>query len=338
MRGKFLWSFICTVILIAAPIFAGEAKGVWKPAKPITCIVPWAAGGSTDQITRICAGELEEKLGQKIVIVNQPGASGSVGTKTAMDAPKDGYTWTAGMVGDLGTYAIKGFLNTKIEDWHLYLSVANVDVISVNPNTPYKTFADLLKAFKDHPGQISVATAGETSCGHVGMEGIRKCTGISYKHVTYGGGNPAVIACVRGETEVVPQLACEQADMIRAKRLRPLAVLDSKPLELADYGEIPPITKWIPEFTPTPLYFGIFVPKGVPEEMVTTLNNLWEEVIVDSEVVKRYAKDRGAIFAPYWGTEALVKAFPTVQFIAWLYYDAGKAEISPITIGISRPR
>ena len=336
MLRKMLFVFII-IALVATVAFTSMGKEMWKPTKPITVIVPWGAGGSTDQITRILAGELEGKLGQKIVIVNQPGGSGSVGSKTALDAKKDGYTWTAGMIGDLGTYAIKGFLDTKMEDWHLYFGVANVDVVSVHPDTPYKTFGDLLQAFKDKPGEIAVATAGETSCGHVGMESIKKYTGIEYKHVTYEGGNPAVIATVRGETEVVPQLACEEVDMIRAKKLRPLAVLDSKALELKGYGTIPPITKWIPGFTPAPLYFGIFIPKGVPEEVVTTMNKLWEEVIKNSEVVKKYASDRGAVFTPYWGTEALVKAFPLIQNNAWLYYDAGKAEISPMEIGVPRP-
>ena len=80
----------------------------WKPTQPINLIVPWAAGGSTDQVTRVTAAELEKALGQKIVIVNQPGASGSIGTKSALDAPKDGYTWTAGAAQDLGTYQTLG--------------------------------------------------------------------------------------------------------------------------------------------------------------------------------------------------------------------------------------
>ncbi|MCX8012931.1 MAG: tripartite tricarboxylate transporter substrate-binding protein, partial [Rectinema sp.] len=90
---------ILLVFAIAAPLAFGQAT--WKPNKPITIIVPWGAGGSTDQITRVCAAELESYLGQKIVIVNQPGASGSVGTKSAMDAKRDGYTWTAGAAADL---------------------------------------------------------------------------------------------------------------------------------------------------------------------------------------------------------------------------------------------
>src|SRR3954451_2202853 len=121
-------------LAIAAPAAAQQ----WKPTKPINLIVPWAAGGSTDQVTRVTAAELEKALGQTIVIVNQPGASGSIGTKSALDAAKDGYTWTAGAAQDLGTYETLGSLKTKISDWHLFLTVANIQVIGVNPNTPYK--------------------------------------------------------------------------------------------------------------------------------------------------------------------------------------------------------
>ena len=98
----------------------------WKPERPITIIVPWAAGGSTDQVTRVAAVEIEKALGQKVVIVNQPGASGSIGTKSALEAAKDGYTWTAGAAKDIGTYAVSGLLDTKFSDWRLYLSVINV--------------------------------------------------------------------------------------------------------------------------------------------------------------------------------------------------------------------
>ena len=120
----------------------------WKPNKPVTIIVPWAAGGSTDQVTRITAAELEKHLGQKVVIVNQPGASGSIGTKSALEAPKDGYTWTAGAAQDLGVYRALGMLETKLADWHLFLNVANVPVVGVNPATPYKSMKDLLDAMK----------------------------------------------------------------------------------------------------------------------------------------------------------------------------------------------
>jgi tripartite-type tricarboxylate transporter receptor subunit TctC len=80
--------------LAFATLSSGPAQAQWKPSKPITVIVPWAAGGATDQVTRLAASEVEEGLGQKIVVVNQPGGAGSIGTKAALDAPRDGYTWT----------------------------------------------------------------------------------------------------------------------------------------------------------------------------------------------------------------------------------------------------
>jgi tripartite-type tricarboxylate transporter receptor subunit TctC len=325
------------MVMVAFFVFSGFGHAqTWKPEKPINLIVPWAAGGSTDQVTRIVAGELEGPLGQKIVVVNQPGASGTVGTKTVMDAKKDGYYWASGAAGDLGTYIVKGFLETKIEDWYLYLDVANVQVVSVNPNTPYKDFGDLLKAFKEKAGKIPVATAGETSMGHLAIEAIRKYTGIQYKHVSYDGGNPAVIATVSGETEAVPQLCVEQVDMIRAKKLRPLAVLDDKDLNLKGYGIIPSIKKWIPEMKTMPSYFGIFIPKGVPKEVISTLDKVWSTSIAKSTKLMEYANDRGAVFAPYYGKEAMDNVIPFIQFTAWIYYDAGKAKVKPDTVGIPR--
>ena len=134
-------------------IAAGDASAQnWKPTKPINLIVPWAPGGSTDQVTRITASELEPLLGQKVVVVNQPGASGSIGTKNALEAPKDGYTWTAGAAQDLGTYPVLGMLDTRITDWHLFLNVANVATVGVNPATPYQSLQQLLDAMKAKPG------------------------------------------------------------------------------------------------------------------------------------------------------------------------------------------
>src|SRR5919106_756990 len=105
---------------------AAEAQYAWKPERPVTIIVPWAAGGSTDQMARIVASELEKELGQKFVVVNQPGASGSIGTKNALEAAHDGYTWAAGAAVDVGTYRVLGLLDTAFPEWHGFFAVANV--------------------------------------------------------------------------------------------------------------------------------------------------------------------------------------------------------------------
>ncbi len=325
------------IAAILAVASGGALAQNWKPARPINLIVPWAAGGSTDQITRVTAAELEKELGQTIVIVNQPGASGSIGTKSALDAAKDGYTWTAGAAQDLGTYQTLGSLNTKISDWNLFLTVANIQVIGVNPSTPYQTAKQLLDAMKAKPNTIPVATAGVTSAGHNAMELIAKATGVTYRHVTYDGGNPAVVATVAGETEVTTQLAVEQADMIRGKRLRPLATVSDKPLELEGFGTIPPLSNTVPGFSAPANYFGIFIPKGVPDDVVKTIERIWVEKISKSEAIKRYAASRGALFAPSYGEAAQKAVFPAIQANAWLLFNSGKAKVSPDTVGIAKP-
>jgi tripartite-type tricarboxylate transporter receptor subunit TctC len=333
--GTFIKTLLAGTIGLA--VAAGAQAQNWKPTRPINLIVPWAAGGSTDQVTRVTAAELEKVLGQTIVIVNQPGASGSIGTKSAWDAPRDGYTWTAGAAQDLGTYETLGSLKARITDWHLFLNVANIQVIGVNPKTPYNTAKDLLDAMKAEPGKISVATAGVTSAGHNAMELIAKLTGVKYRHVTYDGGNPAVVATVAGEAEVTTQLAVEQADMIRGKRLRPLATVSDKPLELDGFGTIAPLSQTLPGFTAPANYFGIFIPKGVPDDVVKTIEKAWAEVIVKSDPLKKYAASRGALFAPTHGEAAQKAVFPAIQANAWLLFDGGKAKVSPDTVGIPRP-
>jgi tripartite-type tricarboxylate transporter receptor subunit TctC len=332
-------SFLKT--LVAAGIglaLVGTAQAQqWKPTRPINLIVPWAAGGSTDQVTRVTAAEIEKVLGQKIVIVNQPGASGSIGSKNAWDAPRDGYTWTAGAAQDLGAYQSLGMLDVPIKDWHLFLNVANIQVVGVGAATPYQNVQQLLDAMKAKPGEVKVATAGVTSAGHNAMEAISRATGVKYRHVTYDGGNPAVVATVSGETDLTTQLAVEQAEMIRGKRIRPLATVSDQPLELEGFGTIEPITKALPGFKMPANYFGIFLPKGVPDEVVKTLEKIWAENIAKSEALKKYAANRGALFAPSAGAAAQTAVFPAVQANVWLLHAGGKTKVAPDTLGIAKP-
>lgn len=335
MRSPFrLRTVLATTLLCVA---AASAMAQWKPDRPITLIVPWAPGGSTDQVSRVTAAELEKHLGQKIVILNQPGASGSVGTKNAMAAPADGYTWTAGGAKDLGTYKVMGMLETSAGDWNLYLNVAHIAVVGVNADTPYKTMSDLLAAMKAKPGAVSVATAGVNSSGHSAIAAIARVAGVTYKHVTYDGGAPAAVAAGSGETEVTTQLAAEQTDMIRAKRIRPLAVVGDKSIEIEGYGTIPPLSDFIPGFKDPINYFGIFVPKGAPPEVKQTLDRIWATEIARSEALRKYAQSRGAMFAPMAGEEAQKAVFPAIQSYAWTQQAAGKAKVSPDTVGIPRP-
>jgi tripartite-type tricarboxylate transporter receptor subunit TctC len=324
----------CALVLLASPALAQNYA--WKPDRPITIIVPWAAGGSTDQMARIVASELEAELGQKFVVINQPGASGSIGTKNASEAPKDGYTWAAGAATDVGTYRVLGLLDSGLKDWHMFFAVANLTAIAANPNAPFKDFGQLLDALKKGGANVPIATAGLSSAGHNFMEAVKAAAKIDYKHVTYDGGNPAVLSTVAGETQAVSQLLVEMSEFIKGKRLVPLAVLSEKPVTLEGYGELAPTTKWLPNM-PAPMnYFGIWVAKGTPDTVLQTMAAVWDKKIKNSEPLKKYAAARSALLTPIHGEEAEKESFKMVRYSAWLYFDGGKAKVSPDTLGIPR--
>ena len=125
--------------------------------------------------------------------------------------------------------------------------------------------------------------------------------------------------------------------MIRAKRLKPLAELSDKPLELEGIGTIPPVTQSVAGFKPDANYFGIFVHKDVPAPVKQTLDMVWKDVISKSEAVRKYAASNGAQFVPVYGDDALKAAMPAIRTTAWQLHAAGKSKVAPDTLGIAKP-
>ncbi len=323
------------VIAVTVVFWATSAHAEWKPDHPINIIVPWSAGGSTDQVTRVVAPILEKALGVKIIIVNQPGASGSIGTKAALDAPRDGYTWTANAIANNATYSVTGLIeNTSIDDYEIYLHVANVPLVSVNANAPYRDFAELFEAMKN--GDVTVGTAGVNSSGGMTFAAIKEAAGgeLTARMVTYDGGNPAVLAAASGEVVMTTQLATEQTDMIRAGKLRGLAVFSDNDLVVEGINPIPPITNWLPDMPIAADYFGVFIPVGAPQEVYDTVAKIWQEKVMTSPELQSYASGRGAVFAPSYGEEARKLAMPVVSFEACARAMRGEAVVNPSEIGI----
>ncbi|WP_375570133.1 tripartite tricarboxylate transporter substrate-binding protein [Ahrensia marina] len=322
-----------SAMIVGAPV----AQAEWQPDGPVSIVVPWSAGGSTDTVTRVLAGELTEALGQNVVIINQPGASGSVGTRSVWDADHDGMMMAAGAAADLGAYPVLGMLDATLSDWRLYLHVANPGLISVPADSDIEDFGQLLEALQTSDEPLTVATAGLTSAGAIAMGAIEGAAEINYRQIVYEGGNPAVIATVAGETDFTSQTATEQVDMIRAERLRPLAVIASSPLELDGYGTVPPVTDWLADVQSANNYFGVWIPADAPQEVFDTMDAIWENSIMDSEAMKAFAAERGALFDPSYGDAAQEAAMPMLSINAWQQYDGGTAENSPEDFGIPRP-
>lgn len=332
--ARFMKSGLRFIVLL---LVCGAAEAQWRADKPIRIIVPWTAGGSTDQMARVTALELENALGQPVTVINQPGSSGAIGTQNVLDAPHDGYTFSAGAVKDLGCYKLLGMVDTTLQDWHLYLTVRNVSLVSVNINSPYRNIDELLAAMRSRPGEIRVAMSGVNSSGHAAMQSIARSANVQVQQMMYDGGPPAALAVVAGEADVTTQLAAEQIAYIKAGRLRPLAVVSEKPLVIEGYGKVESLARSLPGFTDPPNYFGIFVPRGLPPAMVAALDGAWTKKIANSRHLQEYARTHGAYFEPAYGDEAVDKSMPAVRAYAWAHYAAGRARMSPAQLGIAQP-
>jgi putative tricarboxylic transport membrane protein len=329
---------VASVLLLALTVVVGLASAAdWKPTKPITVIVPWPAGGATDLTVRILASEMEKVLGQRLSVVNTPGASGAIGMQNAYDAPKDGYTWTGNADVSIVNYPVLDLMKITHRDWIHWYALMTPNIISTTADYPAKDVADLVKIMKEKPGQVAVASAGVGSSGHLALEVFKSATGVTLRHVPYAGGNPAVIATISGESNVVMQLSMEEADMIRAKKLKPLANTSNRPLNISGYGEVPPITKWFPNFPSTGSHFGIMVAKGTPPEVIAATSKAFD-VAAKSEALKKFADEKAVFLVNLKEGEAMKMLEEAASVVTWTLFDNGAAKISPAQFNIPKPK
>lgn len=325
------------VLLGCLLLAASPALGQFKFERPITLIVPWAAGGASDQTARVLAGEMEKTLGQKIAVVNQPGGSGSIGQKSVYDAKHDGYTWAGNADGSVVTYQTLGLLEyPSHKDWYHYYAIQTPIVITVPADSKITSPTELVAEMKKRPGEVKVASAGVGAGGHAAAEVFRKATGIEYKHVPYKGGYPAVVATVQGETDTVMQLSMEVADMLRAKKLKALAVMSREPLTISGYGEIPSVMKFIPNHQPLGYLFGLQVPRKIPDAVRAAIDAAFDKA-TESESIKRLADQKASKAVNIRGQKADEAMEQIGSIVNWMFHDIGQAKKSPAEFGFKKP-
>lgn len=337
-RRVFLSSTAFAVAALGLSVQSVTAQDAW-PSQPIQIVVPWSAGGATDAVMRIVGSEVADALGVPVSVVNQTGARGTVGTNAVITAPHDGYTWASGGVQDLGTYQVQGLLDTRLEDWHLFLVVRNAPVLSVNLDTPFQTPQDVAAFMAANPGELTVGTSGIPSTAYSAMLAFQDHVGGEFRAVAYDGDAPTMVALVSGEVMASTQSGPGQAAMIAGQRVRPLAVLGDQPLSIDGAETIPPITEFYPDFSApgVTILVGVFVPADVPPDVVARMGEVWDSAIANSEALQAYAAANGSIFRPVWGEEAMELARAAVAETAWRMHDDGATVMSPEEVGIPRP-
>jgi tripartite-type tricarboxylate transporter receptor subunit TctC len=279
------------VILLAA---AALPVAAW-PTKPITFIVPYPPGGGTDIIARIYQEPLSKALGQPIIIDNRGGAGGSLGTAIAARATPDGHT----MLFTLSSHSINPVIYPKLpfdteHDFKPVSMVASLpQLFAVNPNTPYKTFAELMAYIKSNPGKIDYASVGIGSPSHMAGELLKMQTTTYMVHIPYRGGGPAVAATMGGDVPLLIVSIPAAMSQVRSGRLRALAVSTKK------RSPILPNVPTIAEATGLKNYevdswYAVFAPAKTPDDVIERMHKEIATIAVRPDVSAKLL-EQGAV-------------------------------------------
>ncbi|RZT36342.1 Bug family tripartite tricarboxylate transporter substrate binding protein [Cupriavidus agavae] len=254
------------------------------PAKPITLIVSWAAGGSTDILARVLSEHLTRSLGQPVIVDNKPGASGNIGSAMVARAQPDGYTL---LVGSMSTHAMNPALMANmpfkgVDDFTpLGLLAYVTNTMVVNPSVPANNVKELIAYAKANPGKLAYASAGPGSTNHLSAVLFEKMAGVQMLHVPYKGGAPAVVDTVAGQTQLLFSAGTQTLPHVKAGKLKLLAVTEARRSPLLK--DVPTVGETIPGYE-LAVWYGAFGPKNMPAPLVAKLNTEINRVMTLPEV------------------------------------------------------
>lgn len=260
------------------------AKGAeGYPNKPISLIVPYAAGGTTDLIGRALANSMERQLGQTIVVENKPGAAGSMGANEMVNTKPDGYKLALTPVGIFRQPYLQKTRYNPVEDLSYIAAFANYDfALGVNADSPYQTLDDLLKYAKEHPGDVTISSPGRYSGNHVAIVELAKDAGVDVTHIPYKSDSEAIGALAGGHLTAVMSTNVI-IPFMESGKVRILGTAAEKRPEA--YAKVPTFTEaGYPVVIPSPL--GIAGPKDLPQDIVEKLDLAVKAAIEDPAFLK----------------------------------------------------
>ena len=267
---------------------SAHAQGQY-PSRPVTVIVPQAAGGANDVIARIVTQKLGEIMGRTFMVDNRPGAGGNVGTAQAAKAKPDGYTLmlttNSAHVINPAIYKNTGF--DPIKDFEPIGLVANAGYLLVaNSAFPANSVAELIAQAKAKPGQISYASAGNGTLNHLIGEMFKRAAGIDMLHVPYKGSAGAATDVAGGQVPVSVQSLPSSLPFLQSGKIKVLGVVNEK--RLASLPNVPTIGETLPGFGSTPWY-GLLAPAGTPKDIIIKLQAALEKTLASKDVVAKLA-------------------------------------------------
>jgi len=302
--------FACTLA------FSAAAYADTYPSKPITLIVPFPPGGTTDIVARVFADKLGKELGQVVIVENRAGAGGAIGANAVAKAAPDGYTLG---IATISTHAVNAACNPQLQ----YDPIANFapisnlartpNVLTVTNNFPAQDFKQLLDLIKKNPGKYNYASSGICSILHMMGEQFKAATGTSLTHMPYRGAGPALIDLIGGQVEMMFDNLPSSMGHIQSGKIRAMAVAWPKRVE--GLPNVPTFAELgLPQVN-DPAWYGLVAPAKTPEAVVSKLNAAANKV-GGMPAVKESLKKNGA--EPATNTPA--------QFAGEIKYELEKAK------------
>ena len=302
---------ITSAVLAAPTVWAQDA---W-PSKPVTYIVPFPTGGTTDILARLVAQKLGPALNTTFVIDNKGGAGGSIGSEIGSRAPADGYTIVGGTISshaiNVSLYPKLGYDPVKSFQ-PVVLIGSNPVVLVVGEKSPYRSLADVLAAARAKPKTVSSASAGAGTSQHMTLELLGFRTGTQFNHIPYRGSGPAIADVIGGQVDMMFDTTVVAGPHITSGKVRALAVSSARRLDAMP--NIPTVAEsGVPNFEVVS-WQGIFVPAGVPKPIVDRLHAEIMKILQTPEMQDRL-KTLG--MQPSTMTPDQVAAFQKAEVEKW---------------------
>jgi tripartite-type tricarboxylate transporter receptor subunit TctC len=243
------------------------------PAKPVKLIVPLAAGGTGDTLSRVVSEEMGKILRQAFVVENRPGSGGIIGTEAVAKSAPDGYTLLSASPSHLINPALRPKLGYHpIRDFEPVTVIANThQLIVANSSVPASTIAELVAYAKKNPGKLNYGSAGSGSATHLNMEMFKAMTGVFIVHIPYRGSTQARQDLVAGEVQLAVDGLLPTLPLIKAGKLKALALTSSRRSAIAP--GIPTMDEAGVKGYASDTWYGLMVPAGTPREVVATLHD-----------------------------------------------------------------
>lgn len=304
---------LLTALTLSLAAF-GALADTW-PAKPVSLVVPFPPGGSSDMIARTLATKLQDKLGGSFVVENKAGAGGTVGSAAVKRSPADGHTLLVTSLGPLviGPHLIKGVAYDALKDFD-YLSVAvqAPNVLAVPAASPHKSVADVLAFHKANPGKMSFASSGNGSSDHLTAELFWQTTGTSGLHVPYKGGAPAMSDLIGGQVDATFMNINTGLANIKGGKLRALAITSAKRSPLLP--DVPTLEELGIKGATVYSWQAVAAPKGLPADVKARLHEAIVAGLNDPAVKPKLLELGFEIVA---NTPEQFTAFQAAEFARW---------------------